>query len=38
MRKSNNEPIIRIYSKAETKKNADALANKLIEKIKEIIN
>ena len=38
LRKSNTEPIIRIYSEAETKKNADALANKLIEKIKEIIN
>ena len=38
LRKSNTEPVIRIYSEAETKKNADALANKLIEKIKEIIN
>ena len=38
LRKSNTEPVIRIYSEAKTKNDADALANSLIKKIKEIIN
>ncbi len=38
LRKSNTEPIIRIYSEAETKKEADDLSNKLIQKIKDMIN
>ena len=38
LRKSNTEPIIRIYSEAETKKEADALSNKLIQEIKDKIN
>ncbi len=36
LRKSNTEPIIRIYSEAPTMKEADDLANKIIEEIKEI--
>jgi phosphomannomutase len=37
LRKSNTEPIIRIYSESETHATADHLANKLITDIKEII-
>jgi len=37
LRKSNTEPIIRIYSESETMSTADALAKKIIEDIKEII-
>jgi phosphomannomutase len=37
LRKSNTEPIIRIYSESESMSTADALAKKIIEDIKEII-
>ena len=37
LRKSNTEPIIRIYSESETKEKADALAQKIIGEIKECI-
>jgi phosphomannomutase len=37
LRKSNTEPIIRIYSESETMATADSLANKIISDIKEII-
>ena len=37
LRKSNTEPIIRIYSESESVTTADALAKKIIEDIKEII-
>lgn len=37
LRKSNTEPIIRIYSESESVSTADALAKKIIEDIKEII-
>lgn len=36
LRKSNTEPIIRIYSEAKTQQGADALAKDMIDKIKEI--
>lgn len=36
LRKSNTEPIIRIYTEAKTQKEADALAEKMISEIKEI--
>ena len=36
LRKSNTEPIIRIYSESDTLENADKLANEVIEKIKNI--
>jgi phosphomannomutase len=35
LRKSNTEPIIRIYSEAESMVTADNLANKIISDIKE---
>ncbi|GGF28472.1 phosphoglucosamine mutase [Echinicola rosea] len=38
LRKSNTEPIIRIYSESETKATAEHLANKLILDIKEVIS
>lgn len=37
LRKSNTEPIIRIYSESATMESADALANKIISDIKEMI-
>lgn len=37
LRKSNTEPIIRIYSESQNNETADALAQKIIEDIKEII-
>ena len=37
LRKSNTEPIIRIYSESSSKEAADKLANDVITKIKEII-
>ncbi len=37
LRKSNTEPIIRIYSESENISTADALAKKIIEDIKELI-
>lgn len=37
LRKSNTEPIIRIYSESRTKEKADGLARKIIEEIKECI-
>lgn len=37
LRKSNTEPIIRIYSESQTKEKADALARKIMEEIKECI-
>jgi phosphomannomutase len=37
LRKSNTEPIIRIYSESESISTAEALAKKIIEDIKEII-
>ena len=36
LRKSNTEPIIRIYSESQSKEKADELANKIIEEIKLI--
>lgn len=36
LRKSNTEPIIRIYTEAQTQKLADELANRIITEIKEI--
>jgi phosphomannomutase len=38
LRKSNTEPIIRIYSESETQTTAINLANKIISDIKEIIS
>lgn len=38
LRKSNTEPIIRIYTEAPSQKDADALADKMITKIKAIAN
>jgi len=37
LRKSNTEPIIRIYSESTSMENANALANKIIDEIKSII-
>lgn len=37
LRKSNTEPIIRIYTESDSQDNADALAERIIEEIKEII-
>jgi phosphomannomutase len=37
LRKSNTEPIIRIYSESETLATAEHLANKIILDIKEVI-
>ena len=37
LRKSNTEPIIRIYAEANSMKNADALAQQMIDEIKELI-
>ncbi|MBI9036774.1 MAG: phosphoglucosamine mutase [Bacteroidales bacterium] len=37
LRKSNTEPIIRIYSESNSIENTDKLANEIIEKIKEIV-
>ncbi|MCP9199863.1 phosphoglucosamine mutase [Gramella sp. GC03-9] len=37
LRKSNTEPIIRIYTEAKSQKEADELAQKMIREIKEII-
>ena len=36
LRKSNTEPIIRIYTEAKTQAEADALALRIIDEIKEI--
>jgi phosphomannomutase len=36
LRKSNTEPIIRIYTEAQTQEKADALANRIIGEIKEV--
>ena len=36
LRKSNTEPIIRIYTEAKSQTEADGLANRIIEEIKEI--
>ncbi len=38
LRKSNTEPIIRVYSESKSMDSADALANKIIEEIKLITN
>jgi len=38
LRKSNTEPIIRIYSEASSETVANSLANKIIADIKEILN
>ncbi len=38
LRKSNTEPIIRIYTEAKSQHEADALADKIIAEIKEIAN
>ncbi|WP_421920811.1 phosphoglucosamine mutase [Marinifilum sp.] len=38
LRKSNTEPIIRIYSESENEETANQLAEKIISEIKEIIN
>ena len=37
LRKSNTEPIIRIYTESLSQDNADALAVRFIDEIKEII-
>jgi phosphomannomutase len=37
LRKSNTEPIIRIYSEADSANTADSIANKIIQDIKEIV-
>jgi len=37
LRKSNTEPIIRIYSESKTMESADALAQRIIKEIKELI-
>jgi phosphomannomutase len=36
LRKSNTEPIIRIYTEAPTQAAADALANRIIDEIKAV--
>ncbi|MDX2302244.1 MAG: phosphoglucosamine mutase [Microscillaceae bacterium] len=38
LRKSNTEPIIRIYSEADSLTTADNIANKIIQDVKEILN
>ncbi|MCH9661665.1 MAG: phosphoglucosamine mutase [Bacteroidetes bacterium] len=38
LRKSNTEPIIRIYTEAKSQEEADTLANKIIDEIKTIVN
>ncbi|MGE0589116.1 MAG: phosphoglucosamine mutase [Cyclobacteriaceae bacterium] len=38
LRKSNTEPIIRIYAESQNEKKADALAERMIADIKELIN
>ena len=38
LRKSNTEPIIRIYTEAKSQEEADTLANKIILEIKQIAN
>jgi phosphomannomutase len=38
LRKSNTEPIIRIYSESDTQATADYLANKIISDIKEVVS
>lgn len=38
LRKSNTEPIIRIYTEAQSKDSADKLAERFIEEIKQVIN
>ncbi len=38
LRKSNTEPIIRIYSESDSEATSDYLANKIISDIKEIIS
>ncbi|MFI3330278.1 MAG: phosphoglucosamine mutase [Rikenellaceae bacterium] len=38
LRRSNTEPIIRIYSESKDEQSAEELANKIIEKIKKILN
>jgi phosphomannomutase len=38
LRKSNTEPIIRIYTEAKSQHEADALAEKIIGEIKEVAN
>ncbi|WP_327983696.1 hypothetical protein [Bergeyella porcorum] len=37
LRKSNTEPIIRIYTEAQSQQEADELADRMIEKIKSLI-
>jgi phosphomannomutase len=37
LRKSNTEPIIRIYSEAKNKADADAIALRFVEEIKELM-
>ena len=37
LRRSNTEPIIRIYSESSSKEKADNIANDFIKQIKEII-
>ena len=37
LRKSNTEPIIRIYTEAPTQDTADELADKIINEIKEVV-
>ncbi|NHF60048.1 phosphoglucosamine mutase [Flavobacteriaceae bacterium TP-CH-4] len=37
LRKSNTEPIIRIYTEAQSQREADALADRIIEEIEEIV-
>jgi len=37
LRKSNTEPIIRIYAESEAEEKANALAQKMIKEIKELL-
>ena len=38
LRKSNTEPIIRIYTEAKSQEEADALAQRFLEEMKELAN
>ncbi len=38
LRKSNTEPIVRVYSESSSKKNADELAEKIISEIISMVN
>jgi len=38
LRKSNTEPIIRIYTESTSQKSADDLANRFIDEISQLVN